>query len=317
MKKILIFIIFFILGFSFFGIYKTQAQEIESVNDHITVTPAKFEIWGDQGQMVTQALRLTNEDNEPVILALSVEKLETSGESGIVVMPQGDPRATNDLPKWIMFKQNGLEFKAKETRVITFNIDVPKEAKSGGHYATIIISSEHLNKKVGESSGSTKVASIVLLSVVGDIVDEAKISTFTIKRETGNKNFDLNLRMKNTGNNHIKPEGTIVVTNLMGTQIDEIPLEGETILPNMTKKMVTAWDPQRFLFGRYSATIVLKYGFDNKQTLTTSSSFWVINWYLIFLILLLLGSLVYYLRKYRKSILLAIKNFPKYVRKAK
>ena len=149
-----------------------------------------------------------------------------------------------------------------------------------------------------------------MLSVTGDIVDEANVKSFTAGRQFGLKNFDFTLRVKNLGNNHIQPQGSIVITNFWGTTIDEVPLDGESIIPKMTKKMVTEWNPGRALFGRYTATLVTTYGFSKKLTLTDSTSFWVITWQSIILIGILLLFFISVIWKYRRIIILICKRLP-------
>ena len=292
------------------NIKPARAEEAQSANEHITVIPAKFEIWGNPGQTYTQALRITNEDKEAVLLQLSTESFVSSGEDGSVIIAATNPNVDNDLQKWIMFKEKGMEFKPKESKVITFNIDIPKDAKSGGKYASIVISTDRINKTDDKTSATARVVSLVMLSVTGDIVDEASVQSFKVDRQFGLKNFDFTVRVKNTGNNHIRPQGSIVITNFWGTQIDEIALDGESIIPKMTKKMVTEWNPGKAMFGRYTATMVTTYGFTKKLTLSESTNFWVMTWQSVILLSILVVFFMSVLWKYKRIIYLICTRLP-------
>lgn len=305
MKKILTVILFLVLIAAGWHVPTTSAkEEIQSVSDHITVWPAKFEIWGNPGETMTQTLRITNEDNVPVILALSVEPFTTDEDGKIVLSPNQPINVKNDLQKWIMFKTKGTQFQPKETKLINFSIDVPKNALPGGKYASIVVRMDHVDKTENEVTATAKVVSLVMLSITGDIIDEARVKSFkaTDKR---NKTLDFDFKIQNAGNNHIRPKGSIVVTNLWGVKVDEIKLEDENILPNVTKNLSSQWDPEKFLFGRYTASLVATYGFSKPLTMTATTNFWVGEWYwsLIFS-LLLLGLLYVIVRFGRKGVLM-------------
>lgn len=310
LKQICLFLLIIASNSLFIPQSQAKTEEVQSANEHITVIPAKFEIWGNPGQTYSQALRITNEDKEAVLLQLSVESFVSSGEDGSVVLSATNPDTDNDLQKWIMFKQKGMEFQPNESKVVTFNIDIPKDAKSGGKYASIVISTDRIFKTNDKASATAKVVSLVMLSVTGDIVDEASVKSFEASRQFGLKNFDFTIRVKNSGNNHIRPQGSIIITNFWGTTIDEIPLDGESIIPKMTKKMVTEWNPGRALFGRYTATLVTTYGFTKKLTLTETTSFWVMTWQSIVLIIIMLVFLISVIYKYRRIIKLICKRLP-------
>lgn len=292
----------FFFAFIFFTVVtpsSSHAEKVESTNDRLTVTPAKLELSGDPGTSVTQALKITNEDSQPTILAVSAQPFTISGDSGEVMLSQKDSNQSDNLYKWIMFDWQAMQLASKESKILTFRIDIPKEKAVGGHYASIIISSDRLDKQDSDPVGTSRVVSLVMLSISGNINDSAKVDSFTVK-PTLNKNYEFNLIVKNNGNNHIKPQGKIVISNLLGHKVDEVDLVGENTLPGVKRRMITSWEPGKFLFGRYTATVVSTYGSTIPElSLSAVTTFWVIRWPAILLLLLtiiFIIGFIYYLR---------------------
>lgn len=275
-------------------------DEIESVNDHLTVTPAKFEVWGDPGQTMTQAIKITNEENEPVILALSVEHFKVSQEDGSIFLQSSNLSEGDPLPRWISFEEKGMEFKAKESKIVIFHVDIPKGAKPGGHYASIVVSCDLVKKNKSGASATAKVVSLFMLSVTGDVEDKAKIMSLKANRLNKDEIY-FDTKIINSGNNHIAPVGTFVISNLWGTQIDEIPLDAGSIIPKMNKRIITKWEPRKWLFGRYTVTLVSNYGHREKYRISAATTFWEISKVAATIFIVIIGTFIYLVLKYGKS----------------
>jgi hypothetical protein len=267
-----------------------KAEEIQSTNEKITVVPAKFELWGKPGQTIEQSLKITNEDTEDAIIALSVQGFGLSAETGEVVIGQTENGYPDQLSKWITFSEKSSQFAPKETKLISFKIAIPKIAPAGGRYGTIVVGMDRVSRNVKESGASAKVVSLLMLSVAGDITQETAIKSFkAIKNSSGG--YDFILRAENNGNSHIKPKGTIVISNVWGQKIDEIALNSENVLPKMARKITTSWKPSKYLAGFYTATLVSSYGDSQNQQLNTSTAFLVFSRSMVIFCTILLFSL--------------------------
>lgn len=118
------------------------------------------------------------------------------------------------------------------------------------------------------------------------------IETFSAPGRSEAAPIDFTLRVKNDGNVHIRPKGTIIITNLFGQKVDEIPLEGANVLPGATRKMDTAWEKDNAL-GSYTATLVATYG-QQSLPLTAATKFNVIsNTALILVIAIVIIALLF------------------------
>jgi hypothetical protein len=257
-----------------------------SVSGGVTVVPPKFELWGNPGEEVPyQSLKITNEENNSARLTITIEDFKAVGEEGSVdLIGEGDDAYTFSLARWIEVDQKILDFGPKETKVIRFKINIPKNAEPGGRYASLVINMETGTNVSGGAAVTPRVVSLVMLRVSGNVEEKAEPISFEAV-PYGNS-VDFVLRVKNNGANHIKPKGTIVVHNLLGRKVAEIPLSAENVLPGAVRKMITQWSAERVLLGRYNASLVTTYGERGNKPLTASTAFVVFpkryGYYLVF-----------------------------------
>lgn len=295
MKKLLeLTCILTVITISLLSFQRTRAEDIQSASDRATVVPAKFELWGKAGETLTQTIKITNEDTQDAIIALSVQGFGVFGENGEVSLDESYATNPGQLARWITFDQKSSQYAAKETKLINFKINIPKDAKPGGQYASIVVGMDRVNRMVKESGATARVVSLLMLDIAGDNQEKASVISFkAVKNST--TSYDFILRSQNFGNSHVKPKGKIVIANIWGTKIDEIELNSENILPNVTRRMVSTWEPSKNLAGLYTATMIADYGSKGDKKLTASTGFYVLPiWFIaiIILILIIFGFLV-------------------------
>lgn len=250
-----------------------QAQEAAS----LTIIPPKFELFANPGDIVTETVRVRNDTQAPQTYGILVEDFSSSGEDGRVVLEEGQDDTTYSLKKWIELSSTNIIVQPNEEVVFPFTINVPRNAEPGGHYASVLfqIGGTGVNPDETVTSVQHRVGTLVLLRVSGNVVEEATVESFQAPTysQTGPVNFTL--RVKNDGTTHIRPAGTIVVTNMFGRKVDEIPLNGLNVFPGSIRKMDTTWD-KGTLLGQYTATLVATYGQQNLP-LTAATKFIVIS----------------------------------------
>lgn len=233
---------------------------VHAQSQNITITPPKFELFANPGESVTEQIRVRNDSEFPVTYGILLEDFSTAGEEGQVVLEE--PNNTNySLARWIEPESKDLVLQPGEERPITFTINIPKDAEPGGHYASLLFTTGG-EPMPGAASVSQRVGSLILLRVSGNVSETASIESFTIPSYSQKGPVIFTLRVKNEGNVHIRPKGTIIVTNLFGKKVDEIPLNGANVIPGAIRKMETEWSRENLL-GIYTATMVATYGQQN------------------------------------------------------
>ena len=109
------------------------------------------------------------------------------------------------------------------------------------------------------------------------------------------------MRLENTGNTHVKPTGTIKITNWLGSQVDEIELQGENTLPSSIRKMVTSWPTDgRTLYGKYTATLEATYG-ESNQKITATTTFGDYHFTTILIIVIIILLIILFIKMSSKS----------------
>jgi hypothetical protein len=262
---IFIFLISFWLASPSFG--QTGGQQL-------TIMPPKFELFANPGDVVSEKIRIRNESDFPATYAIIIEDFSSSGEEGHVVIEEEGGDSNYSLAKWIEPAVTQILLQPNEEQSINFNINIPRDAEPGGHYASILFAS-NVETLPGTASVSQRIGNLVLLRVSGNVSENANITTFEAPTNSQKGPVTFTLRLNNEGNVHVRPKGTIIITNFFGKKVEELPLQGANVLPGATRRMETTWEKDG-LFGAYTATLVATYGQQNLP-LTAATKFNVVS----------------------------------------
>lgn len=289
-----------------------------------TLTPTRFELSGNPGETLKEEMLLTNETDTGEAFYASFSNFEAQGESGSPAFV--DPK--EGLGTWIKTEFSSVYLAPREEETVKFEITIPKDAEPGGHFAVIFWGTSPTNGSDGVSIGS-KTGALVLLSVNGDVKEEAGLLSFNTKENDffyKTLPVSLEYRFKNDGGDRIKPVGTITIRNSLFIPTDRLdanPVEGN-ILPASTRKFNVDWvkyqQPKdyiiptgffekfwgevsyqwkNFAVGLYSAKLNVEYGLKEEQV-TRTVYFFVFPWQLLLVLLVLFIILFFVGRKLLK-----------------
>lgn len=238
----------------------------------ITIVPPRFELFANPGDQISETIRITNNSATPTSYQVIVEDFTSVGEEGQVALQEDESIHSFSLAQWITPETTELTLQPGEERPFSFTINVPKNGEPGGHYASVLFQAAG-GEVQGGASVTQRIGALILLRVSGDVTENATIETFTAPRYSQTTPLNFTLRLKNNGNTHIRPKGTIVITDIFGKKVDELPLNGQNVLPGVVRKMDTEWNKPNAL-GYYTATLVATYGEQNLP-LTAATKFFV------------------------------------------
>lgn len=315
---------FVIIAFGFF-LYPT------SKIDALTLTPGRFEVRGNPGDTITEEMLLINEGDKVEAYYSSFSNFEAQGESGSPAFVE--PKS--GLGTWITTPVSSVSLDAREQKIIPFTITIPADAEPGGHFAVIFWGTSPAGGS-GQVSVGAKTGILVLLSVNGDVKEEAGLLDFkTLDSQFFYNTLPVSLeyRFKNDGGDRIKPEGKITIRNTVffpAEYLDANPGEGN-VLPNSTRKIKVDWQKyerpsdykeptnifskflsdvgyqwKNFAVGLYSANLNVAYGTQGEHVKKTTF-FFVFPWQLV-LVMLLVFVVVFYggkqaIRRYNRFII--------------
>lgn len=290
--------------FCLISLVSAQSPTPTTPNTGLAVTPPSFEVNGNPGDNIKNTVKLENMHPYPVEIAVDLRNFTAIGEDGAVGLTEEE--TSFSLASWIEVTPKSITLPPKTAQYFTFTIKVPLQAEPGGHFGSLIFRTIPTEKI--EGSGATlaqEIGSLVLLRIAGETVEQANIESFKTSKnifEKGPVNFEI--RIKNLGNVHTKPAGTISITNALGNQVGSVTVEPKNVLPSATRKLEATWDTT-WRLGRYSATYTAV--LSDKTTRSLTTTFTILPYRALAVILVVLIIIIILLKKYQKRLSLAWK----------
>lgn len=300
----------------------------------VTVSPPIIELEAAKGDVLNQSIKVRNEGTDSITYYLSAEKFVAGGEAGAPVFTGEDI----DLATWIKFPYENITIPGGQTIEVPFSIVVPNYAGPGGHYAAIFLSTTPPEASAtGSQVGiASRIGTLVLVKIAGEVKENAQIAEFSTSLKTfSSLPADFSIRVKNDGNVHIKPMGSIIIKNMWGSVAGKVAVNevGGNVLPDQIRKFDASWvknanainatsfwgkyrqQKENYAFGKYSADLGLSYGTAG-NTLSATTSFWVIPWNVIIvnlaLVIIIVVIIYFAIKKYNAWLL---KKYNKKVKK--
>lgn len=271
------------------------AQDASQVT--ISVSPTVFELSANPGETIENSFRIVNGTDQELSLNATPKNFTAEGEEGGVNLTEEE--TSFSLASWISVSPQSVTVPARGSQTFDFTVAVPGNAEPGGHFGSVIVQTEAVQVNATGAAVSQEAGPLILVSVAGDIVEEASIVDFKTSKsfwESGPVVFET--RVENSGNVHFKPSGTISIKNMFGNEVTKINLEERNVLPGTIRKLVNEWSPG-FAVGRYTADLSIVFG-DDSSIDTASTSFIVFPYKIIvpgLLGLIVVGYLVVRFRK--------------------
>ena len=277
------------------------------------------------GGQIATVIKLFNDQEARLIIYPSIEGFTDSGdESGNPTFMSID-NDINDLPNWIIFNEEKYVIPVGEKIEVPIVIDIPKNAEPGGHYATIFFSSVPTGLDNGTVQLGSRIGTLVILDVEGEVYEEVNLLSFQTKNEQ--KFFNhlpviFETRLENKGNVHVKPIGSIIIKNIFGMIAVELELNSQdgNILPKTIRKYSDIWikddrnlenegflgrlsmEWNNFALGYYRASVEMEVGRNIKHNLEASYGFWVWPWRVLLIVVVLLIVLLLIFKIYHQWI---------------
>lgn len=271
-----------------------RAADTGTSGQGIQISPVLIDLNAEKGKSYTLKLTVTNVTAGTLSLNSAINDFRAKDETGNpeILLNDKEDNSTYSLKNWIS-PIGSLTLKSKESRTVSFSIDVPSNAEAGGHYGVIRFSG--LPPDVGNKNVAinASVGVLILTRVEGNLNEGLKLQDFYVA-QNGKKKvvlegtpFTIVTRVQNSGNVHVKPIGHVTVKNFFGKTISTLEYGDNTknVLPNSTRRFDQELK-NKWLFGRYTMSLEAAYGTTGK-VLIGSASFWVIPYKLILVILVL------------------------------
>lgn len=194
-----------------------------------TVMPMSRQINLQPGETYTGELTIINpaDSASEIKYKLEVSPYNVVGTDNTADLATVNNR--NEIIKWVKFDEPTGTVKPNESRKVTFTIDVPENAPSGGQYAAIAVQDISNNQQQGGLAVNNifELASVIYAQVGGETVRDIKVLENNVPSFVLTTPIETSALIQNDGNIHENATFMINVTNFM---------TGETIYPTDDKE---------------------------------------------------------------------------------
>jgi len=257
-----------------------------------TVTPPLFQLGLTPSETWTSAIRVVNNNPYDITIYAEAVGFRATGETGRpqfldTTLALGGNREPDQstLVGWLTLPQGAITIPREQTYSLPVAITVPPDAAPGGHYAAVLIGNTPpaTGGQSSELAVSSSIASLFMLRVAGDVLEEGRIREFSTNRSFYEEaHAKLRLRFENRGNVHLQPQGDITIYNMWGKERGYIPVNQArgygSVLPGSVREFAFTWSSEHGLWdvGRYRAEATIGYGGEKKTFVQSTTYFWVL-----------------------------------------
>ena len=253
----------------------------------LVVSPPKVDLKLNPGETAQQALKITNQTDQPITVKLYVQDFIVQDDQGTPVKVTQDEAGRYLASPWFNLDHTEFTIQPQKTEVVSVLITTPKEVLPGGHYAAIYVEPKLGHKpKTSGAKIVSQVGSLFSITIRGDIKYDALIHSFKTQNkimEFGPIHFSAEI--ENLSDTHISPQPSLIIKNMLGQTVATLTLDKINIFPYTRRQVKTTWE-RVWGFGKYQATLTVPFGAG--QLATATIFFWIIPWRLILAILVLI-----------------------------
>lgn len=315
-------------------LFKQSSQAQEQPFNLIT-SPLPINLTTTPGKPVSADLRVKNNSSTPEKLKTSLYKFAVNEQSEVTL---SESDSADDSLDWVSFIPAVFDAPPNEWQTVKMNIDVPETAGLGYYYAVAFSRAEAPTPVPSGAALRGQVITFVLLDVqVPNAKRELTVTEFSSDRSVYEfLPATFTVKVKNTGNIHLAPSGTIFIARGGQTvaTLSVNPGQGN-ILPNSTRTFKAEWDDgfpayvtkivdgqpvanpdtttakelkwdfdnplSKFRIGKYSAKLIMVYDDGQRDVpIEGTVGIWIIPWRILAVLILLIGFLGFFVYRYRR-----------------
>ncbi len=229
------------------------------------VYPPIFQIDATAPANIQAPLTIENQGNDPVNLRIEFRPFVSSDQEDGQIKYIRELEANFEDP--LIFQRvkifdganqiTTLSLSPQQKKDLTLRIDLPRDEPATNYYFSIIFLSGE-NPSIGSNSSQSVsgIASNVLLSIGPKGKANGNIQEFSSPFLVEKGPVPFTIRVKNTTNHFISPQGNILITNIFGQTIGRVDLAQTNILANTVRNNSSVW-PEKFVLGAYKAKLTL------------------------------------------------------------
>ncbi len=287
------------------SILAPQASAQVTQQRSMTIVPPSIQQSFDPGMTKEGIMKVVNDSDETLTFNAVIRDFIVDNNQGTPkVLP---PNALSDkysAATWIGVSPTTFTVLPHQKQELSFFIKVPANARPGGHYAAVMYTPvTNVASGVSGAQVETQIGTLFYILVNGPIHEGAHVTNFTANPFQEYGPVTVKTTIQNNGDYHIRPEGTITLSNTLGQRIEVEHVDLRNIFPEASL-LYTNVLGKKLMIGHYTARFYGSYGLNNNLPLLAVVSFWVFPWkitliLLLIIILVIVGGM--YMKKKRKE----------------
>src|SRR2546425_6853646 len=163
---------------------------------------------------------------------------------------------------WISLSVQQVTLAPQQSQTVSFQVVVPKNALAGQHVGGIVAADEVKALANNKNPVQITVQNLSIIAVQVNLPGPAieQLSESGIQAGGANGYQSLLVGLSNTGNDMLKPSGSLKVFDAQGQLLQTASMKLDTFLPDTSINYPVYVQKQALLPGDYQATLVLTYG---------------------------------------------------------
>lgn len=263
---------------------QAHAQSVRTM----TIVPPTVQLELNPGETTEGTMKIINDSDEPLDLSVMMQDFIVDNKNSIPNILTPDTLSNKySASAWIGIDQMLFSVQPTKTQQLHYYVQVPKNARPGGHYAASIFSPKTESQANGSGAVvNSQIGTLFYITVKGPVTQKATVESFTAPGFSEYGPVAITTNIKNSSDIHVQPNGMITVKNMFGQTREKLSFSGKNIFPEAVREFVHEAGKKSFMIGRYTATLNAYYGSNHDLPLVATVAFWVIPWKIIVVITL-------------------------------
>lgn len=275
---------------------RINQQNNTPVLEDFVIAPPRTLLSLRPGETKTIELQIHNRFGKPATFSLSTEDFDIDPAENTPRFFASQRSGPFPAREWIRPEADRVALLHGDRAFVRVEVTAPQEATPGDHQAAVIVELVDKSQRPSGIAVASRAAALFIITVPGQVQTAGSIDAISASRTVHwSPTVPISVLATNTGNVYMAPQGSVLIRNIFGVVVDEIPVRDWIVLRSSSRTYDMVWEPS-FALGRYTAETQLSvFG---KKADALAVSFWVLPLLPVLLLLvaiLLVSFLVQYL----------------------
>lgn len=223
----------------------------------IGASPSTLDLMLEPGKTTAQTVLLYNSGKDPVGVRASAWDWWHDEQNSKKFGPPGT--YPHSAASWISFVPSYILVQPGKAVNVTVTVATPANAKGGNYAVAWFEAVPNANPKSKELRVGARLGVLIMTESRGTAKSEVAVEELAIRPPTSSQLFQAEVRLKNTGDVHVFPKGTLVLLDNKNKLVGHVGFEKRRMLPGEKSTATIKWGGE-LKPGAYQAVLTVDYG---------------------------------------------------------